>query len=176
MINETKDLPSYILNIQHKMTLQQCVENEIYTPKKPTLKKWVNQALSHLDYPAEVCLRLVNSSEMQALNLTYRKKDKPTNVLSFPSEFSQLPEAIRLSLKEKHTYLGDIILCADVIYQEAIDQHKKINDHWAHLVIHGLLHLQSYDHEHDEEATLMENLEITLLKTLNIKNPYEAQD
>lgn len=173
MINETKDLPSHIT---HKMTLQHCIETSIYTPKRPALKKWVNQGLSHLSSPVEVCLRIVHASEMQELNKTYRKKDKPTNVLSFPSEFSQIPEVIRLTLKGKYTYLGDIILCADVIHQEAIEQHKSINDHWAHLVIHGLLHLQGYNHEQDEEASIMENLEITLLNTLNIKNPYEAQD
>lgn len=175
MINETKDLPS---PITHKMTLQRCLDDaaNVYMPIRSALKKWVNQGLSRLNSSAEVCLRIVHTAEMQALNKIYRKKDKPTNVLSFPSEFSQIPEAIRLTLKEKQTYLGDIILCADIIHQEALDQHKAINDHWAHLVIHGLLHLQGYDHEHDEEATVMENLEISLLHTLNIKNPYEAQD
>jgi len=100
------------------------------------------------------------------LNQQYRGKDKPTNVLSFPFE---VPEEIELDL------LGDLIICTKVVEQEAKQQHKVLHTHWAHLVIHGCLHLLGYDHINEQDAEEMEKLEVQLLSTLNISDPYIEQ-
>ena len=104
------------------------------------------------------------------LNHTYRKKCGATNVLSFPMQVSHtLTTEVKLAIHP----LGDVVLCADVIVQEIDEQHQAPEAHWAHLVVHGLLHLQGYDHQHHKEAVVMEALEVTLLKQLGFKNPYE---
>jgi len=111
----------------------------------------------------EVTVRLVDIAESQALNDQYRNKNKPTNVLSFPFE---VPEGIELNL------LGDLVICADIVENEAQEQNKTINDHWAHMVIHGCLHLLGFDHISDSEAEIMESIEINILAKLDISNPY----
>lgn len=108
--------------------------------------------------------RIVGRKEMQVLNKTYRDKNKPTNVLSFPME---LPDEINLNL------LGDLVLCADVIADEAKQQGKDQRSHWAHMTVHGMLHLQGYDHISAKEAEDMETMEINILGRLGINNPYE---
>lgn len=156
-------------NITIQRTIKRCEKNT-YIPERSSFKTWVETGLSPLKHPVEVCLRIVDKQEMQSLNHTYRKKDKPTNVLSFPSE---IPETL-FTTQELH-YLGDIILCADIINEEALEQNKTQKAHWAHMVLHGLLHLQGYDHLTDEEALIMETLEIKLLKKLKLANPYEEK-
>ncbi len=117
--------------------------------------------------PPEVTVRIVDNAESQQLNNDYRGKNQPTNVLSFPFETPiDLPAEAGLSL------LGDLVICLPKVIEEAAEQQKPVLDHWAHLVIHGMLHLQGYDHETDEEAEQMENLEIALLAKLSINNPY----
>jgi probable rRNA maturation factor len=111
----------------------------------------------------EVTVRLVDIAESQALNDQYRNKNKPTNVLSFPFE---VPEGIELNL------LGDLVICADIVENEAQEQNKTLNDHWAHMVIHGCLHLLGFDHISDSEAEIMESIEINILAKLDISNPY----
>ncbi|NCX94144.1 MAG: rRNA maturation RNase YbeY [Gammaproteobacteria bacterium] len=106
---------------------------------------------------------LVNSDEIQTLNRDYRNKDKPTNVLSFPFE---APPGIDIDL------LGDIIICPQVVFEEAQAQGKPYLDHFAHILIHGVLHLLGYDHLEEQEAEQMESKEIGLLAELNIRNPY----
>ncbi len=113
----------------------------------------------------ELTIRLVNNEESQQLNLQYREKDKPTNVLSFPFE---VPEGIELNL------LGDLVICAQVVAQEADAQNKALFDHWAHMVIHGCLHLMGYDHINDKDALEMEALEVEILAKLAINDPYET--
>jgi probable rRNA maturation factor len=108
-------------------------------------------------------VRIVGPEEIRALNRDYRGKDKPTNVLSFPAD---IPDHIDLPL------LGDLIVCADVVRNEAAEQHKSTQDHWAHMVIHGTLHLLGFDHIDDDEAQEMELLEISILQQLGIDNPY----
>ncbi len=112
---------------------------------------------------AELTVRTVALNESQTLNRDYRGKDKPTNVLSFPSD---IPADVPIPL------LGDLIICSDVVAQEARDQNKTLQAHWAHMVIHGCLHLLGFDHIDDDEADEMEALEINLLNTLGFSHPY----
>lgn len=151
--------------IKHQLTLQMGTRG-IYVPERFSFRTWTHLALRTLKHPVAVCFRLVDKQEMQKLNHTYRKKNSPTNVLSFPSE-------IPIELQKTFRHLGDIILCPEIINQEASEQNKTQKAHWAHMVIHGLLHLQGYDHENEKDASEMEALETNLLKKLNIENPYE---
>ena len=112
---------------------------------------------------SELLLRFVDKNEIQQLNKTYRHQDKTTNVLSFPSDLPiEIDEAI----------LGDVIICIDVVTQEAQKQNKSFNDHLLHMAIHGTLHLLGYDHIDEKEALIMEGLEVKILEKLQIKNPY----
>ena len=126
------------------------------SPGQPTetqIQLWVDTALT--DYPddTEIVVRIVDAKESTELNEIYRLKSGPTNILSFPVE---IPEEIELNL------LGDLVICAPVLEKEALDQNKALQDHWAHIVIHGVLHLLGYDHIEDDEAELMETKEITI--------------
>jgi len=112
---------------------------------------------------AELLIRLVDRQESRELNAQYRHKNKATNVLSFPAD---LPEEIGLRL------LGDIIICAPIVADEAREQHKTAEAHWAHLTIHGILHLLGHDHQAEEEASEMESLEIRILQSLGFPDPY----
>ena len=132
-------------------------------PSDQALTTWATAALSRFNKPFEMTIRIVDSSESQTLNHQYRDKDKPTNVLSFPFD---VPDGIELNL------LGDIIVCVPVVEREAIEQGKTLDAHWAHMVIHGCLHLLGFDHISDEEAAEMENLEIDILAELGFNNPY----
>jgi probable rRNA maturation factor len=112
----------------------------------------------------EVTLRFVDAAESQKLNFDYRQKNTPTNVLSF--EFDA-PEHIQMA------FLGDLVICTSVVEQEASEQNKRTIDHWAHLCVHGLLHLLGYDHIYEEDAVEMEDLETHILAKLNIDDPYQ---
>ena len=133
-------------------------------PSPEELPVWADLALCK-DVAAQLSIRIVNEAESQALNKQYRDKDKPTNVLSFPLD---MPEDIGVYM------LGDLVICAPVVEREALEQHKSLKAHWAHMVIHGMLHLQGYDHIEDNEAEEMECLEIRLLQQLGYSNPYET--
>jgi probable rRNA maturation factor len=132
-------------------------------PTQTLLKRWVRAAIGTQRRSAEVSLRIVDEDEMCALNGRYRGKPQPTNVLSFPAD---LPPEVDLP------HLGDIVICAAVVVREARAQHKLALDHWAHLVIHGTLHLLGFDHIDTADAEVMEGLEIEILNTLQIANPY----
>ncbi|MFW5824094.1 MAG: rRNA maturation RNase YbeY [Marinobacter sp.] len=119
------------------------------------------------DHDSEVTLRLVDEAESRELNHQYRGKDSPTNVLSFPFE---APAGITVPLA------GDLVICAQVVAREAGEQDKVLHAHWAHMVIHGLLHLQGYDHIEGDQAGVMEALEIRLLAELGYGNPYETEE
>jgi len=135
-------------------------------PSKALLESWA--AAAYLDStPAVTSIQITTAEEMQQLNKQYRNKDQPTNVLSFPM---QLPEEIDLCL------LGDIALCAPIINDEAKSQSKKENAHWAHMVVHGMLHLQGFDHAENSAAEEMEQLEIKILSGLGITNPYQQSN
>lgn len=132
-------------------------------PDISLFSEWLTCLSHHLDVSGEVCIKVVTESESQLLNRTYRGHDKPTNVLSFVAE---LPEFV------ESDFLGDLAICANLVESEAQQQNKCLNSHWAHLSIHGVLHLLGYDHIIDEQAQLMESLEVVILEKLNIDNPY----
>ncbi len=134
-------------------------------PSQQQLTDWTELALNGRRNDAELTIRIVDEAESQTLNNDYRGKNKPTNVLSFPFEG---PEGVELDL------LGDIVICAPVVALEAQQQHKNIENHWAHMVIHGTLHLLGYDHIEDQEAQEMESLETQLLAQIDIADPYHT--
>jgi len=136
-------------------------------PATVSFRRWVLAALGAHPHAASVGIRLVGSEEGRALNRDYRGRDYPTNVLSFPAERPPgLPETIPFP------ELGDLILCAPVIAREAREQNKSLNAHYAHLTIHGILHLLGWDHETDQDAEAMEQRECGILAALGIANPY----
>jgi len=122
------------------------------------LKAAMDQAAAH-----ELTIRIVDADESKTLNFDYRGKDKPTNVLSFPFE---APEHIEINL------LGDLVICASVVAQEAVEQNKTLEAHWAHMCVHGVLHLLGYDHIEDSEAEEMEALESRILLSMGFPDPY----
>lgn len=136
-------------------------------PSSDDLYAWFVAALPSGKDDSEMTIRIVDTEESQTLNNTYRGKDKPTNVLSFPAD---LPDEVNIPL------LGDLVVCAQIVSDEANSQGKTIHAHWAHMVIHGTLHLLGYDHENDDDAHIMENLETSLLDSLGFPNPYADCD
>lgn len=136
-------------------------------PAFDDLLLWVATALKGEQDAASLTIRLVDDPESQQLNHDYRGKDAPTNVLSFPFE---LPPGI--DDPEVNALLGDLIICAPVVAREAAEQGKPVAHHWAHMVVHGTLHLLGYDHIDPAEAEIMESLERRILATLDIPDPY----
>lgn len=132
-------------------------------PDDDAFRRWVGAALAGRRETAELTVRIVDEAEGRALNARWRGRDYATNVLSFPAE---LPPGVALPL------LGDLVVCAPVVAREAAEQGKPEADHWAHLVIHGTLHLLGFDHERETDAALMEGLERELLAGLGIGDPY----
>ncbi len=128
-------------------------------------KKVVQKISPHLQ-TYQVCLVFSHNQAVQELNKTYRHKNKPTNVLSFPADTLGVPLPVKL--------LGDIIMAFETVKQEALEQNKTFRDHTLHLTVHGALHLFGYDHVIPEAAEQMESLEIEILSELGIANPYEV--
>lgn len=151
----------------HRIIIQN-VAPKTDSPKKKQLRLWAQSALKKTKQDCELTIRIVDREEMTTLNESYRKKAGPTNVLSFPS---CLPEGVELETP----LLGDIVICADVVNHEAQEQNKSTEAHWAHMVIHGLLHLQGYDHETEAQAKIMEPLEVELMSSLGFPNPYDGE-
>jgi len=145
-----------------RITLQILSKNPSI-PKRYYFVRWVNCVLKDKLPNMEINIRIVGEKESAMLNKDYRHKDKPTNVLSFPFE---VPPEINSPL------LGDLVICAPVIAKEAKAQEKQVLAHWAHMVIHGTLHLLGYDHIKKKDAAVMEKIEIELLKQLGYANPY----
>jgi probable rRNA maturation factor len=168
--------------VSYVVELQNVVEN-IFVPQATDFEKWVALVLQRAPFEkggrlaqrdggffnhGELTIRIVEEQESASLNKQYRKKNGPTNVLSFPfvMENPLPPELSELN------YVGDLVICAAVISREAKEQNKDLQAHWAHIVIHGCLHLLGYDHVKKEDALVMENIEIQLLQQLNYPNPY----
>lgn len=132
-------------------------------PAANSFRRWVAAALDGRIREADLAIRLVDAREGKSFNRHYRGKDYATNVLSFPAD---LPEGVKLPL------LGDLVICAPVVAREAAEQGKPLNAHYAHLTVHGVLHLLGWDHEDEREAECMEQLEREILATLGIADPY----
>ncbi|WP_342656326.1 rRNA maturation RNase YbeY [Pantoea sp. RSPAM1] len=148
------------------LDLQLACEQTDNLPTESQFQRWLEAAVTPFQPESEVTIRLVDESESHELNLTYRGKDKPTNVLSFPFE---APPGIELPL------LGDLIICRQVVEQEALEQGKTPEAHWAHMVIHGTLHLLGYDHIEDSEAEEMEGIETEIMLALGYPDPYISE-
>ncbi|MEE9397554.1 MAG: rRNA maturation RNase YbeY [Methylococcales bacterium] len=136
-------------------------------PSKEQFRTWLNTVLVDQNYDVEVVIRITDEQEMSQLNHRYRQRQGTTNILSFPFE---APDQVPVDL------LGDLVVCAPVVEQEAMQQGKDLNAHWAHMIIHGALHLLGYDHIKDSEAEAMENMEVDLLKSIGFPNPYDRVD
>lgn len=137
-------------------------------PAAVSFRKWVAAALDSRIRQADLAIRIVGTKEGRSLNQHYRGKDYATNVLSFPADLPEgLPEGVRLPL------LGDLVICAPVVEREAREQNKPLAAHYAHLTVHGALHLLGWDHDNDRDAECMEQLEREILTTLGIADPYQ---
>ena len=146
----------------------QIAVDEQFVPESGDIATWVGRAVlaAGRSDEAEISVRVVGASEMQQLNSEFREQDKSTNVLSFPAgSIEGLPPDAELPL-------GDIVVCASVVRSEAEEQGKAVADHWAHMMVHGTLHLLGFDHENDSDAAVMEDLEIQILTDHGIANPY----
>ena len=134
-------------------------------PEQAQLQHWLDTALAGIGRDTEIVVRIVDEAESAELNHDYRGKQGPTNILSFPFEAPDIPGF-------ESELLGDLVVCAPVLAKEAIEQGKPLNNHWAHIIIHGVLHLLGYDHIDEAEAEAMESQEIAILAKLEIPNPY----
>ncbi|TNH42925.1 rRNA maturation RNase YbeY [Photorhabdus luminescens] len=148
------------------LDLQIACDHSQGLPEKTLFQRWLDGVLPQFQSESEVTIRIVDEAESHNLNLTYRGKDKPTNVLSFPFE---APPEVDLPL------LGDLIICRQVVEKEAEEQQKTVEEHWAHMVVHGCLHLLGYDHIEDDEAEEMESLETEIMQELGYADPYLAE-
>ena len=139
-----------------------CEDDDL--PTAARIRSWVKMSLKGLREFAELTVRIVGKSEAAELNERWREGNGPTNVLSFPAGTpEQIPEL-----------LGDIVICAPVIKKEALKQHKDLTAHWAHMVVHGVLHLLGFNHDKPNNAKKMEALEIRILQNLGYANPYDS--
>ena len=136
-------------------------------PAAVSFRKWAMAALEQNNHQGFLAIRIVDHNEGRALNHRYRNKSYATNVLSFPID---LPPGLPKDLN--HSLLGDLVICAPVIAQEAQEQHKSLHAHYAHMIIHGTLHLLGIDHKNSDEAAYMEHIERNLLRRFAIDNPY----
>ena len=146
-----------------ELDLQLAVEDEQGLPTEQDIQQWLDKTIPQFQKNAELTIRIVDTEESHQLNHEYRGKDKPTNVLSFPFE---APPGIELDL------LGDLIICRQVVEKEAEEQNKPLLAHWAHMVVHGSLHLLGYDHIEDDEAEEMESLETEIMQAMGYEDPY----
>ena len=146
--------------------LQVATENIEGLPTEEQIVQWATAAVQPEGNEVEMTVRIVDEAESHELNLTYRGKDRPTNVLSFPFE---CPDEVELPL------LGDLVICRQVVEREAAEQEKPLMAHWAHMVVHGSLHLLGYDHIEDNEAEEMESLETQIMQGLGFDDPYLAE-
>jgi len=137
-----------------------------WSPSRADIVSWASGALGRRGAGRELGVRVVGRAESRRLNARYRGRDKPTNVLSFP--------AADLPVVGAERPLGDLVICPQVLRAEAREQHKTLRAHWAHLVVHGVLHLIGYDHERPADATRMERREIAVLRRFGFSNPYRS--
>ncbi|MCP4980122.1 MAG: rRNA maturation RNase YbeY [Gammaproteobacteria bacterium] len=149
------------------MAIKIDLQNESALPDVPSslqFQEWVIAALQQVHRDFEQTIRIVDENESRDLNRRFRNKDSVTNVLAFPSDSALLD----------YDCLGDLVICAPVVASEAALQGKPLQAHWAHLMVHGMLHLQGFDHQSDRETEHMEALEIKILDSLGYTNPYNV--
>lgn len=148
------------------LDLQLASEDLNGLPDEQEIQRWLDEAILPFQTEAEVTVRIVDKEESHELNHTYRGMDKPTNVLSFPFE---APPGIEMPL------LGDLVICRQIVEKEAQEQNKILFAHWAHMVVHGSLHLLGYDHITDDDAEEMESLETEIMQKLGYSDPYASE-
>jgi probable rRNA maturation factor len=144
-------------------------------PTQQDIQLWLDALLSYQQIAdKEITVRIVDDEEIQQLNQQYRGNDKPTNVLSFPFEMPELnlPDGLQIN-DTISNFLGDIVICAQVVTRESKQQNKRLSHHWAHMLVHGTLHLLGYDHIEEQDAEEMEGIEIAILQKLAIDDPYQ---
>ncbi|MCD6055170.1 MAG: rRNA maturation factor [Gammaproteobacteria bacterium] len=144
--------------------------DDIHVPNIFEFNRWCHEALSECNKSIELTVCIVDEKEMADLNQQYRHKNGPTNVLAFP--FGEMPK----TEEEETALLGDLVICSTIIEKEAKEQGKALFAHWAHITVHGTLHLLGHDHQTEEEAAKMEALETAILARLHIENPYKIND
>ena len=144
----------------------QVISDSKFLPSQDQFQYWIDSVLKEDSQDSEIVIRVVDEDEMTQFNEQYRNKTGSTNILSFPFD---VPDAVESDL------LGDLLVCAAVVEREAQQQDKILEHHWAHMIVHGVLHLLGYDHIDDQDAEEMEALEVKILKTIKINNPYEEK-
>ena len=149
----------------YRIHVQYAVQS-LFIPRPAQIRAWSKAILAQEKSAGEITIRIVNLEEITHLNETYRHKKEPTNVLSFPS-------SLPIVVAEKTKILGDIAICAEIVNQEAKEQHKSQEAHWAHMVVHGILHLLGFDHVQPDQALEMETKEIKIIKSFGYPNPYQ---
>ena len=145
----------------------QKISNLSSLPDNELIIKWAERALQKSGEEVDIVIRIVDINESKRINKKWCKKDYATNVLSFP---------VSNTIKQAPNLLGDIVICANLVISEAKEQKKNIDEHCAHLVVHGILHLQGYDHNSKFEANIMESKEINILNSLGYNNPYVIRE
>ncbi len=155
-------------SVSHPVLLDVQRRVSAWAPRNADIARWAETALGRRAAGREIGVRVVGPAESRRLNARYRGKDKATNVLSFP--VAPLPPEASGAARP----LGDLVICAQVVRTEALAQGKPLRAHWAHLVVHGALHLIGYDHEREPDARRMERREITVLRALGFVNPYRS--
>jgi probable rRNA maturation factor len=153
-----------------QLDVQVAVDDAADVPDAEQIQVWANAAVQYAEperATSQMTVRIVELDEITQLNEQYRQKTGPTNVLSFPFD---LPPGMPAEAVESE--LGDVVVCADVVRREAVEQEKPLVAHWAHMIVHGTLHLLGYDHIQDADAQQMETLEIAVLAELGYANPY----
>lgn len=159
--------PNPIVDIDVQRNISADTASDCAVPEDEKIKRWVCVAVSEVAAQVSLTVRIVEDAEIAALNLTYRQKIGSTNVLSFPSDAPpQFADG----------FIGDVIICAAVVANQARDQQKSIDAHWCHMVVHGVLHLLGYDHEIENDAEIMESREIEILHRLGFGDPYRDDD
>lgn len=153
--------------ISHEIDLQIACSDTLPVNDE-CLISWVKMTLDEHESTAELTLRFVDAAEITDLNKTYRKQDKSTNVLAFPSD---IPDNIELD----YPFIGDVVVCPSVIQKESLEQNTPLDAHLAHIVIHGVLHLLGYDHIEEQDFKIMKAMEIKLLARLGFASPYHLE-
>lgn len=145
----------------------QVISESKHLPSPDQFQYWIDNVLKDDSQDSEIVIRVIDEAEMTQFNEQYRHKKGSTNILSFPFD---MPDDVESDL------LGDLLVCAPVVEREAQQQEKILENHWAHMIVHGVLHLLGYDHINDQDAEEMEALEVKILKTIKIDNPYEEKN